>query len=361
MKVGLIGLPTVGKTTFFNLLTNQKLETNAFQSGKIEANIGLARVPDQRVDFLTDHHRPKKTTYTQIEVIDVPGLISGSKEAIGSGNQFLNNVRQVDCLVHIVRAFEDDQIMHVEGSIDVIRDIENIKTELLLADLQMVESRIDRIETGKKVTKDQVAEKEVLNILLSHLENEGTFANIDLTDDQRQTVEHLDFLTDKPVVIVVNVDDGQLVSGFDAQDEIMAHCQNNGYPIFAISAKAEMEISELDPEDRALFLEELNIERSGVDVLAETVYQHLGLVSFLTAGEDEVRAWTIKAGINARAAAGKIHSDIERGFIRAEVISFDDFKEAGNIAKARELGKLRLEGKEYIMKDGDIVNFRFNV
>lgn len=361
MKVGLIGLPIVGKTTFFNLLTNQKLETSAFQSGKVEAHIGLARVPDQRVDFLSDYHRPKKTTYTQIEVIDVPGLVTGSSEGMGSGNQFLNNVRQVDCLVHIVRAFEDDQIVHVDGSIDVIRDIENIKTELLLADLQLVEGRIQRIEVGKKVTKEQLAEKEVLNILLSHLENEEMFANIDLSADQRQAIEHLDFLTDKPVIIVVNVDDTQLISGFDRREEIMAHCKDMGYPVFAISAKAEMEISELDPEDRAMFMEELHIERSGVDVLAETVYQRLGLLSFLTAGEDEVRAWTIKAGTNARTAAGKIHSDIERGFIRVEVISFVDFKEAGSMAKAREQGTLRLEGKEYIMKDGDIVNFRFNV
>lgn len=361
MKVGLIGLPTVGKTTFFNLLTNQKLETSSFQSGKVEAHVGLARVPDDRVDFLSDYHRPKKTTYAQIEVIDVPGLVSGSGEGMGSGNQFLNNVRQVDCLVHIVRAFEDDHIVHVEGKIDVIRDIENIKTELLLADLQLVESRIQRIEAGKKVTKEQVAEKDVLNVLLGHFENEGTFENIELSSDEKQAIEHLDFLTDKPVVIVVNVDDAQLIAGFERQDEIMAHCRDSGYPAFAISAKAEMEISELDPEDRAVFMEELHIEKPGVDVLAETVYRRLGLLSFLTAGDDEVRAWTIKGGTNARTAAGKIHSDIERGFIRAEVISFADFKEAGNMAKARELGKLRLEGKEYIMQDGDIVNFRFNV
>lgn len=355
MKVGLIGLPTVGKTTFFNLLTNQRLETNSFQGGRVEAHVGLAKVPDGRVDFLSDYHRPKKTTYAQIEVIDVPGLVTGS------GNQFMNNVRQADCLVHIVRAFEDNQIVHVDGSIDVIRDIENIKTELLLADLQLVEGRIERIEAGKKVTKEQSAEKEVLRALLDHFENEGTFANIDLSGEQRQAVEHLEFLTDKPVIIVVNIDDNQLSSGLEGWDQIQAHCQESGYPVFAIGAKAEMEISELDPEDRDMFMEDLNIERSGVEVLAETVYRRLGLLSFLTAGDDEVKAWTIKTGTNARTAAGKIHSDIERGFIRAEVISFDDFKEAGSMAKARELGTLRLEGKEYIMHDGDIVNFRFNV
>ena len=361
MKVGLIGLPTVGKTTFFNLLTNQKMETSSFQSGKVEAHLGLAQVPDERVDFLAEHHRPKKTTYAQIEVIDVPGLVSGSSEGLGSGNQFLSNIRQVDCLVHIVRAFADEHVMHAEGSIDVIRDIENIKTELLLADLQMVESRIERIASGKKILKEQEAESTVLKKLLALFEEGVSFSDANLSDEETQAIEHLDFLTDKPVVIVVNVDDVQLVEGYEQQDEIVAYCRDSGYPVFQISAKAEMEISELDPQDRAEFMEELRIETSGVDVLAKTIYERLNLISFLTAGEDEVRAWTIRKGLNARSAAGKIHSDIERGFIRAEVVSFTDFKEAGSMAKAKELGKFRLEGKEYIVQDGDIVNFRFNV
>jgi GTP-binding protein YchF len=361
LKVGLVGLPTVGKTTFFNLLTNAKVETSAFQSGKISANIGLAKVPDERIDFLTGVFKPKKITYAQIEVIDVPGLVRGASEGKGSGNQFLSNIRQVDCLVHIVRGFTDENVIHPEGSINVIRDIENIGMELLLADLQLIETRIERIDTGKKITKEQIAEREVLQKLRESLENEIGLADIELSGEEKQILEHLDFLTGKPIIIVVNVDDEQLVEGYENRNKILDYCKEKNLPVFEVSAKAEVEISELDEQDRIEFMKELNIKESGIDLLAKAIYQRLSLISFLTTGEDEVKAWTIRKDINAKTAAGKIHSDIERGFIRAEVINFKDFKECGNMVKARELGKLRLEGKEYIVQDGDIINFRFNV
>ncbi len=361
MKVGLVGLPTVGKTTFFNLLTNAKVETSAFQSGKINANFSLARVPDERVDFLAKVYKPKKVTYAQIEVIDIPGLVSGASEGKGSGNQFLDNIRKVDCLVHIVRAFSDESILHPEGSIDVIRDIENIGMELLLADLQLVETRIERIDAGKKITKELTAEREVLQKLREALENEIGLSDIELSEEEQRIIEHLDFLTVKPVIIVINVDEQQLAEGYESREKILNYCKEKNLPAFEVSAKAEVEISELDEQDRAVFMKELNIKESGIDLLARAIYEKLNLISFLTAGEDEVKAWTITRGTNAKAAAGKIHSDIERGFIRAEVINFKDFKECGNMVKARELGKLRLEGKEYIIQDGDIINFRFNV
>jgi GTP-binding protein YchF len=361
MRVGLVGLPTVGKTTFFNLLTNAGIETSAFISGKVSANFSLAKIPDERVDFLAKIYKPKKTTYAQIEVTDVPGLVSGASEGMGAGNQFLSSIRKVDCLVHIVRAYRDDNIIHVEGSIDIIRDIETIATELLLADLQLVETRIERINTGKKITKELAAEKEVLQKLQENLGNEVGLANIELTQEEKEIISHLDFLTDKPVIIVVNVDEEQLVEGYKNRDEILSYCKQKNLSVFEVCAKAEVEISELDEEDRLEFMKELNIKQSGVELLAKAIYDTLGLISFLTAGEDEVKAWTIRKNTIAKRAAGKIHSDIERGFIRAEVISFDDFKEYGNMARAKEAGKVRLEGKDYIVQDGDIINFRFNV
>lgn len=361
MKVGLVGLPTVGKTTFFNLLTNAKVETSAFQSGKVSANLSLARVPDERVDFLAQIYKPKKVTYAQIEVIDVPGLARGASEGRGSGNQFLGSIRKVDCLVHIVRAFSDESIIHSDGSVNIIRDIENISTELFLADLQLVETRIERIDTGKKITSELMAEKEILQKLQESLEKEVGLANIELSEEKKEILSHLDFLTDKPVIIVINVDEEQLMEGYESREEAFNYCKEKNLSVFEVCAKAEVEISELNEEDRIEFMKDLNIKEPGIHLLARAIYHRLGLVSFLTTGEDEVRAWTIKRNTTAKAAAGKIHSDIERGFIRAEIINFKDFKECGSMARAKELGRLRLEGKEYIVQDGDMINFRFNV
>ncbi|MEW6622002.1 MAG: redox-regulated ATPase YchF [Bacillota bacterium] len=361
MKVGLVGLPTVGKTTFFNLLTKAKVETKAFISGKVEANFSLAKVPDERVDFLAEIYKPKKVTHAQIEVTDIPGLVRGASQGLGTGNQFLNGIRKVDALVQIVRAFEDKDVIHVDGSIDITRDIETINTELLLADLQLVETRLERINTGKKITKEMMTEKIVLEKLQEALENEITAANAMLTVEERETLRHLDFLTEKPVIIVVNVDEKQLTGGYPGQEKVLDYCSKRQLPIFEVCAKIEMELDELDSADRADFLQELGITESGINLLAKTIYTKFGLISFLTTGDDEVRAWTIKNGAKAKAAAGKIHSDIERGFIRAEVINFREFKVCGSMAKAKEMGKLRLEGKEYVVEDGDIINFRFNV
>lgn len=362
MKIGLVGLPLVGKTTFFNLLTNAHAEISNFSSGKVTSNIGSAKVPDRRVDFLSKLYKPKKTTYAQIDFIDVPGLVSGASTGAGVGNQFLEDIRKVDALVHIVRAFENDNIQHVEGSIDPMRDIETVNLELLFADLGVIDNRITRIQTGKKVTKENLAELAVLKKCKEGLENGLLIHQINLADDEKELLKTFSFLSEKPMILVINLDEDSLKSNsYPAKEDILKYSKERNVPVIEICAKAEMEISELEEEDRMMFMEELGIKRSGIDVLASTTYDYQGLISFLTAGEDEVKAWTIRKGTNAKKAAGKIHSDIERGFIRAEVVKFEAIEEFGSMAKVKEKGLYRLEGKEYIVQDGDIINFRFNV
>lgn len=362
MKIGLVGLPLVGKTTFFNLLTNAHAEISNFASGKVSSNIGSAKVPDHRIDFLSKLYKPKKTTYAMIDFTDVPGLVSGASTGKGVGNQFLEDIRKVDALVHIVRAFENADVIHVEGSIDPMRDIETINLELLFADLGIIDNRITRIQTGKKVTKENLAELEVLKKCKEGLENGLLIHQINLSDEERELLKTFSFLSEKPMILAINIDEDSLKSGsYPQKEEIRKYASERNVPVIEVCAKAEMEISELEEEDRLLFMEELGIKKSGIDVLSNTTYDYLGLISFLTAGEDEVRAWTIKKGTDAKKAAGKIHSDIERGFIRAEVIKFKDIEELGSEKKVKEKGLYRLEGKEYIVQDGDIINFRFNV
>ncbi len=362
MKIGLVGLPLVGKTTFFNLLANAHAEISNFSSGKVASNIGSAKVPDRRIDFLSRLYKPKKTTYAQIDFIDVPGLVSGASTGKGVGNQFLEDIRKVDALVHIIRAFENPDVLHSEGSIDPMRDIETVNLELLFADLGIIDNRISRIQTGKKVTKENLAELEVLKKCKEGLENGLLIHQINLSEEERELLKTFSFLSEKPMILVINVDESSLKSGsFSQKEEILRYAEERNVPVIEVCAKAEMEISELEEEDRQMFMEELGIKRSGIDIVASTTYGYLGLISFLTAGEDEVKAWTIKKGTDARKAAGKIHSDIERGFIRAEVVKFKDIEELGSMAKAKEKGLYRLEGKEYIVHDGDIINFRFNV
>jgi GTP-binding protein YchF len=361
MKAGLIGLPTVGKTTFFNLLTDAGVKTSAFSSGKVQANLALARVPDERIGFLAGIYHPKKTTYAQIEVTDVPGLVRGASEGLGVGNQFLDSIRNMDALIHIVRAFSDKSIVHADGSIDIIRDIETIDIELLLADLQLVETRVERIEASRKVTKEMEAEREVLMKLREALENEVRLSHLELTREERGILEHLNFLTEKPVIVAINIDEEQLVQGYSTRQRVIEYCAGKDLPLLEVCSKVEVELNELDENDRQEFMDEIGIKEPGIDLLAKAMYARLGLISFLTTGEDEVKAWTIKEGTKAKVAAGKIHSDIERGFIRVEVVSFQDFKEFGGMVKAREAGRVRLEGKEYLVQDGDIINFRFNV
>lgn len=362
MKIGLVGLPLVGKTTFFNLLTHAHAETSNFASGKVASNMGSAKVPDHRIDFLSHMYNPKKTTYAMIDFIDVPGLVSGASIGKGSGNQFLEDIRKVDALVHIIRAFENDNVLHVDGSIDPMRDIETVNLELLFADLGIIDNRISRIEGGKKVTKENLVELEVLKKCKEGLENGLLIHQIKLTEEERELLKTFSFLSEKPMILAVNIDENALkAETYPQKEEILKYSRERNVPMIEVCAKAEMEISELDAEDRLMFMEELGIKRSGIDVLASTSYDYLGLISFLTAGEDEVRAWTIRKGSDARKAAGKIHSDIERGFIRAEVVKFKDIEELGSMHKVKEKGLYRLEGKEYIVHDGDIINFRFNV
>jgi GTP-binding protein YchF len=362
MKIGLVGLPLVGKTTFFNLLTNAHAEISSFASGKVASNIGSAKIPDHRIDFLSKLYKPKKTTYATIDFTDVPGLVSGASTGAGVGNQFLEDIRKVDALVHIVRAFDNPDVLHIEGSVDPMRDIETVNLELLFADLGIIDNRITRIQAGKKVTKENLAELEVLKKCKEGLEEGLLIHQINLAEEERELLKTFSFLSEKPMILAINIDEESLKSGsYPQKEDIRKYSEERNVPVIAVCAKAEMEINELEEEDRLMFMEELGIKNSGIDVLANTTYDYQGLISFLTAGEDEVKAWTIRKGIDARKAAGKIHSDIERGFIRAEVVKFKDIEALGSMTKIKEKGLYRLEGKEYIVQDGDIINFRFNV
>jgi len=362
MKTGLIGLPSVGKTTLFNLLTGSNIEVTNFSQGKVEANQGIAKIPDSRIDFLAEIYKPKKTTYATIEVIDVPGLVKGSSTGKGVGNQFLDNIRKVDLLVHVIRVFNNENVIHEEGSIDPMRDIETINLELLFADLGVIENRIKRIQTAKKVTKENLAELEVLKKCQEGLEKGLLIHNLELSAEENELLKTFSFFSEKPMIFVVNMDEKQWESKqYPGKEELKEFAADKKIPVIELCVKTELEINQLDPEDRKIFMEDLGIEVSGIDKLASTAYEHLGLISFLTAGQDEVRAWPIKKNTTARKAAGKIHSDIEKGFIRAEVCKFDHLKEYGSMNKVKEKGLLSLEGKDYIVEDGDIINFRFNV
>lgn len=359
---GIIGLPMVGKTTIFNLLTNSDQEISNFFSGKTETITASAKVPDKRINFLADMYKPRKTTYAQIQFSEVPGLVKGASEGKGVGNQFLSAIRNVDLLVHVVRAFKNPDVPHVEDTINPLRDIETIAVEILLADMDLVEKRIQRIQSGKKITKENAFELEVLKKCLAALEEEVPISSLGLSEEEKLTLRNYAFLTEKPMMLVINIDEDQFREGiYPGKEEVEKYAADRGIALIEICGRMEMEINQLPEEDRALFMEDLGISEPGIDRLARAVYDYLGLISFLTAGEDEVRAWTIKRNTDAKKAAGKIHSDIERGFIRAEVIAFEDLVAAGNMVKAREKGLIRLEGKDYIVQDGDIINFRFNV
>lgn len=362
LSCGIIGLPLTGKTTLFNLMTGLEMEVSHFYSGKTQANKGIAQIPDERVDFLAELYHPKKKTYAQLEVIDIPGLVQGASKGEGSGNSFLESIGQVDILVHVLRAFENDEIIHVDDSINIKRDIATIDTELLLSDLDICETRLERIKSQSRKKVENELEEPVLEKIKAALEEEIPMSSLDLTDEEKEAVVHLSFLTNKPMVLVVNLDEKQFKSGeYPGKEYLQEYAAETKRELLEICAQTEGEIAQLDDEDRELFLADLNIEEPGIKRLSQTVYTSLGLISFLTAGEDEVKAWTIRQGLTAKKAAGKIHSDIERGFIRAELIAYRDLKQCGTMAKGRDLGLVRLEGKEYIMADGDIVNFRFNV
>lgn len=362
LSCGIIGLPMTGKTTMFNLLTGSNAETSDFFSGKTSTNTAHAFIPDERIVFLTEMFKPKKITYAQVEVIDVPGLVRGASEGQGSGNEFLTSVRNTDLLTHIVRAFENEDILHAEDSIDIMRDIATIDTELLFADLQMIETRLSRINSGHKKKTEHPLEEATIKKCQEFLMEEKPLKLIDLSEEEREAIKHITFLTDKPMLIVVNVDENQLTNNdYPGKAQVEAYCKDQAYELLTVCAKTEQEIEQLPEEDKQMFLDELSISEPGISRIAKSIYTQLGLISFLTAGEDEVRAWTILRDLPAKKAAGKIHSDIERGFIRAETVAFADLKECGSMAAARDKGCFRLEGKEYLIQDGDIINFRFNV
>lgn len=352
----------VGKTTIFNLLTGAGAATSNFLTGKAETNSGVARMPDIRVDFLSGMYKPRKTTHAQIHFSDVPGLVRGSSQGKGVGNQFLNAIRNVDMLAHVVRAFENRDVPHVDDDINPLRDIETIHMELLFADMEIVERRIERIKGGKKVKKENLIELEVLEKCLGALEEERPIGSLALSDDERLVLKNYSFLTEKPLLLVINIDEQQFKNQeYPFKSELVSYAAARGLPVLEISGRIEMEISQLPEEDKELFLADLGIAQSGIDRLARAAYEYLGLISFFTVGEDEVKAWTIQRGTDAKRAAGKIHSDIERGFIKAEVVKYADLKEIASMSKIKEKGLFHLEGKEYIVQDGDVINFRFNV
>lgn len=360
MKIGIIGLPQVGKTTLFNLLTANKAQTGF--GNKTKANVGVANVPDPRIDFLSSHFKPKKTTYAQIEFIDLPGLMPSSPGNGSGSSNFLENLTNVDALVNVTRGFEDDAIPHVLDSIDPARDTELILGELLIADWTLVESRLERIAKMNKGKANAEKDKKLLEKCKEALENQTALRYVDFTDDEALLLRTYSFYTMKPVITVVNLSEEQFITGdYQSKEELEEYCNANNIPLLTMSAKLEAEIAELDEDDRKLFMADLGISESGINRLASLTFAHIGLISFFTVGEDEVRAWTINKGTIAKEAAGKIHSDLERGFIRAEVISYEDFHKLGSMAKAKETGTLRLEGKEYVVQDGDIMSIRFNV
>lgn len=350
MQLGIIGLPMVGKTTIFELLTEQENKS----ANMAKANVAMAKIPDHRIDYLSKMFNPKKTTYAQLEVVDIPGLIPGSDK---NANIFLDAIRKADALLHVVRAYEND----VAGQVQPLKDIENINYELLLADLDLIEKRITRINENKKKNQ-MLVELNLLEKFKTALENELPLSTIELNDEEAEIMNTYQFLTTKPLLICINIAEDDLSStSYPDRDLIMSFAMESGLQVIEVSAAIEKEIAQLDTEERIVFMEELGIEESGIVLISRSMYKSLGLISFFTVGEDEVRAWTVNEGDIARKAAGKIHSDIERGFIRAEVVEYNVLSELGSMQAVKEKGLFRLEGKEYLIKDGDIVHFRFNV
>lgn len=364
MKLGMVGLPNVGKSTLFNALTNAGAESANYPFCTIEKNIGIVSVPDERLDKLAEMYDPDKFTPATLEFVDIAGLVKGASKGEGLGNKFLADIREVDAIVHVVRCFEDDNIVHVDGSINPLRDIETINLELIFSDIEMVERRIDRAKKAAKGDKKYLAEIDFLERLKEHLESGKSARGFEFTDDERELIKSTPLLSAKPVIYAANLCEADFSGNIENNAnfcKVRELAEQEHSAVLPICAQTEAEIAEMNDEDKAMFLAELGLEVSGLNRIIKEGYALLGLISFLTAGKQEVRAWTIKRGTKAPQAAGKIHTDFEKGFIRAEVISYDDLMNCGTMAAAKEKGLVRLEGKEYVMQDGDIVVFRFNV
>ena len=364
MKLGIVGLPNVGKSTLFNALTNAGAESANYPFCTIEPNVGVVTVPDKRLDYLEKMYNSEKYTPAVIEFVDIAGLVKGASKGEGLGNKFLSHIREVDAILHVIRCFEDENIIHVDGNINSLRDLETINLELIFSDIEMVERRIDRTKKAMKGDKTLASELAVFERIHAALSDGKCARELDLDADELAMLYDTPLLTLKPVIYVANVSDleaGKEPVGNTNYDALKAQAEKEHSQIIAICAQLEAEIAELDDEDKQIFLDDLGIAESGLDRLIKASYSLLGLISYLTAGQQEVRAWTIVKGTKAPQAAGKIHSDFERGFIRAEVVSFDDLERLGSMNAVKEAGLYRSEGKEYVMRDGDIVLFRFNV
>ena len=363
MKLGIVGLPNVGKSTMFNSITKAGAECANYPFCTIEPNVGVVPVPDERLDELTKMYKPQKTTHAVVEFVDIAGLVKGASKGEGLGNKFLSHIRETDAIVQVVRCFEDSNVVHVDGSVDPIRDIETINLELIFADIETVNKRLEKAKKNLKANKKYQEEIDLLEKIKQNLEEGKSARAIDFNEDEQEMVKEMFLLTTKPILYIANISEEQIENA--ENDELVLkvkeYAAKENAEVIPLCVKIEEELSGLEDEDKKEMLEALELEESGLDKVIKKSYDLLGLMCFLTAGEPEVRAWTIKKGTKAPQAAGKIHSDIERGFIKAEIVSYDDLMKEGSMVAAKEKGLVRQEGKDYIMQDGDIVLFKFNV
>lgn len=364
LTAGIVGLPNVGKSTLFNAITNQKILAENYPFATIEPNVGIVTVPDERMDKLKEMYEPERFIPTAYEFTDIAGLVKGASQGEGLGNKFLSHIREVDAIVEVVRCFEDGKIIHVDGNIDPIRDIETINLELAISDLEIINNRLERVAKKARTTKDKddLLEVEALEKSKKALEENIPLRQLEYSEDERKLLKSYSFLTLKPIIYLANISESELgKEDNEYVKKVKEYASHENAKVVSLCAKVEEELSELDPEDKQEMLEGLGLDNSGLNKLIKATYDILGLATYFTVGKDEVRAWTFRKGMNAKQCAGIIHTDFEKGFIRAEVISYEDLIEQGSELKVKEAGKARLEGKEYLMQDGDICHFRFNV